>query len=135
MLTDKEIQTMCNDCIRNRKTTNDFARVIERAVLAKAGELEPIYQYSNTHNVNLWTDCNKDTYDIMRKEYRRVVCAHPLPAQAIPEGYVIAPIEPTDAMLDAGVAMALQLSVHGEGGWSKYLGGLYKQMLSASKKQ
>lgn len=60
---------------------------------------------------------------------------HPQPAQsAIPEGYCLAPKEPTASMLDAGVAMALQVSVHGEGGWSKYLLGLYKQMLSASPK-
>lgn len=58
----------------------------------------------------------------------------PAPAQAIPEGYTLAPVEPTPEMLDAGVAMALQVSVHGEGGWSKYLAGLYKQMLSASPK-
>lgn len=42
------------------------------------------------------------------------------------EGFV--PNEPTEAMVDAGVAMALQVSVHGEGGWSNYVRGLYKQM-------
>ena len=55
-------------------------------------------------------------------------------AAAIPAGYVLAPTDPTRTMLDAGVAMALQVSVHGEGGWSKYLTGLYKQMLSAAPK-
>jgi hypothetical protein len=58
----------------------------------------------------------------------------PPQAAAIPEGYVLAPADPTSTMLDAGVAMALQVSVHGEGGWSKYLTGLYKQMLSAAPK-
>lgn len=60
--------------------------------------------------------------------------AHPLPAPSIPEGYVPAPLEPTDAMIDAGVAMALQVSVHGQGGWSKYINGLYKQMIAARPK-
>lgn len=41
---------------------------------------------------------------------------HPLSAQSIPEGYTLAPVEPTPEMLDAGVAMALQVSVHGKGG-------------------
>lgn len=52
--------------------------------------------------------------------------------QLIAEGYTVAPFEPTHKMLDAGVAMALQVSVSGEGGWSKYIRGLYRQMISAS---
>jgi len=52
-----------------------------------APKQEPIYQYSNMHNVSLWTDCNKETYEIMRPEFRRTVYSHPAPAQAaaIPE--------------------------------------------------
>jgi len=52
-----------------------------------APKQEPIYQYSNTHNVNLWTDCNKETYEIMRPDFRRIVYDHPAPPQAaaIPE--------------------------------------------------
>lgn len=47
-------------------------------------------------------------------------------------GFQIVPIEPTPSMLDAGVAMALQVSVHGQGGWSKYIAALYAQLLSAA---
>lgn len=44
--------------------------------------------------------------------------------------YKSVPVEPTEKMIDAGVAMALQVSVHGYGGWSKYVRALYQQMLS-----
>lgn len=40
------------------------------------------------------------------------------------------PGEPSDKMLDAGVAMALQVSVHGEGGWSRYIAALYRQLIA-----
>lgn len=59
--------------------------------------------------------------------------ARRVPAKSVPDGFALVPIEPTTAMLDAGVAMALQVSVSGEGGWSKYLSGLWQQMLSAAK--
>jgi len=53
-------------------------------------------------------------------------------AVAIPEGMRLVPIEATTAMIDAGVAMALQVTVHGQGGWRKYISGLYSQMLSSA---
>ena len=34
----------------------------------------------------------------------------------------------SDTMIDAGVAFALNVSVHGEGGWSKYVAELYRTM-------
>jgi len=40
--------------------------------------------------------------------------------------------EPTDAMIDAGVAMALQALVHGQGGWSAYIADLHRQMIDAA---
>ena len=49
------------------------------------------------------------------------------------DGFVLVPVEPTEAMLDAAVAMALQVSVSGQGGWTKYAAGLYAQMLAAAQ--
>lgn len=46
-------------------------------------------------------------------------------------GFVIAPIEPTPAMIDAFVSRALQVSVHGEGGWPEYARNQWQQMLAA----
>ena len=48
-------------------------------------------------------------------------------------GYVLVPVEPTDEMLDAGVAMALNVTITGQGGWTNYIRGLYKQMLAAAQ--
>lgn len=45
------------------------------------------------------------------------------------EGLVIVPIEPTPAMIDRFVSRALQVSIHGEGGWSEYARSQWKQML------
>lgn len=50
-------------------------------------------------------------------------------------GHARVPIDPTEAMIDAGVAMALQVSVHGQGGWSNYVRDLYKQMVAASQQE
>lgn len=140
MLTDEEIRD-----IRNRAKLNDnrqidplaFARDIERAVLGKlAGKQEPIF-------IGRWDDDARFSpinfvEGLVRSSIPNgtAIYAHSIPAQsaAIPEGYCLAPKEPTASMLDAGVAMALQVSVHGEGGWSKYLSGLYRQMLSAPPK-
>jgi hypothetical protein len=51
------------------------------------------------------------------------------------DGFVLVPVEPTEAMLDAAVAMALQVSVSGQGGWTKYVAGLYAQMLAAAQQK
>lgn len=40
--------------------------------------------------------------------------------------------KPSRAMIDAGVAFALNVSVHGEGGWSKYVEALYEHMTRAA---
>lgn len=56
------------------------------------------------------------------------------------EGYTLdgkwklVPVEADSKMLDSGVAMALNVSVHGQGGWSKYISGLYCQLLNNSPK-
>jgi len=39
--------------------------------------------------------------------------------------------EPTDAMVDSGVAFALQASVHGFGGWSNYIAEKHRAMIDA----
>lgn len=44
-------------------------------------------------------------------------------------GFAIVPIEPTPAMIDRFVSRALQVSIHGEGGWSEYARNQWKQML------
>lgn len=74
------------DIEQMRIRMGEMGAEIERlqGVIDEANSQEPIYQYSNTQNVNLWTDCDKDTYDIMRKEYRRIVYARPIPAQQSP---------------------------------------------------
>lgn len=133
MLTDEEINifwfTLGGDFV-------SFARDIERAVLAKAGEQEPAFAFMGGYTMIEGKKYYDMTVNYKFKDNlpKGNFYAHPRPAQAIPEGYTLAPVEPTPEMLDAGVAMALQVSVHGEGGWSKYLAGLYKQMLSASPK-
>lgn len=43
----------------------------------------------------------------------------------------VGPNEPTEAMLDAGVALALSVTVSGEGGWTRYIKALYETMEAA----
>jgi hypothetical protein len=40
--------------------------------------------------------------------------------------------EPSEAMLDCGVAFALQVSVSGMGGWSKYVAEKHRAMIDAA---
>lgn len=49
------------------------------------------------------------------------------------QGMVIAPRDPTPAMLDAFVARALNVSVHGDGGWSNYGREQWRAMISAAQ--
>lgn len=149
MLTDEEIMD-----IRNRAKMNDnrqidamaFARDIERAVLAESGEqkadLYIVYNgvcisglYYDAESAKAYADSKQKEHSLsgsIASFHVKEMYCRPLPAQAIPEGWQLVPVEPAASMIDAGVAMALQVSVHGEGGWSKYLSGLYKQMLYAS---
>ena len=88
MLTDNELIE-----IRNRAKLNDsrqidpmaFARDIERAVLAKAREQDPIYMWRLEDDG--WMDCTKEWFesDIASGYEKRIVYAHPLPAQEIPD--------------------------------------------------
>jgi len=162
MLTDEEIQAMWNDCIRNRKTTNDFAREIERAVLEKAGEQEPIIKkigkvqigtkfsyldhpekiYVLTCHYGIqgcgecvkWSgidvDGHQSTFSVSEtpEEFSELdVLVHdPLPAQAIPEGWQLVPVEPTPEMLKE-IHLIEEFS-------ERALIVRYKAMLSASPK-
>jgi|GEM_PF-3170443 len=47
-------------------------------------------------------------------------------------GFVIVPKEPTEAMVDRFVSRALQVSIHGEGGWSNYARNQYEAMLAGA---
>lgn len=49
----------------------------------------------------------------------------------VPEGWVLVPVEPTEEMIDRFVSRALCVSVHGDGGWSKYAREQWSAMLSA----
>ena len=50
-------------------------------------------------------------------------------ARQVSHDNVIAPIIPTAKMLDVAVSYALNVSVHGEGGWSKYMANIYQRMI------
>ena len=80
-----------------------YANEIERAALAKSGEqnykqdivVGEVYKSSSTGSS---VDC---TLFIDFPEGTTKLYAHPLPAQAVPEGWQLVPVEPTDEMLDA----------------------------------
>lgn len=74
---------MENELEQMRIRMAEMAAEVERlnAVIDEANAQKPIYQYSNTHDLSLWTDCNKWTFDIMRDDHRRIVYASPIPAQ------------------------------------------------------
>lgn len=55
--------------------------------------------------------------------------------QQLPEGYVLVPVEPTEAMIDMGVALAFSASVHGKGGWNHYMKALYRAFIAAAQEQ
>lgn len=44
------------------------------------------------------------------------------------------PIEPTTAMVDAGVAFALQVALHKDYGWSQYITDLWRTMDAARRR-
>lgn len=50
----------------------------------------------------------------------------------VTQRYILVPLEPTPAMIDAFVACALQYSVAGPGGWSEYARVQWKQMIDAA---
>lgn len=51
---------------------------------------------------------------------------------AILHDHVIVPKEPSEAMLDRFVSRALNVSVHGDGGWTKYGREQYRAMIEAA---
>ena len=86
MLTDEEITGIFNQFhISQSDNRTDFARAIERAVLAKAGEQEPQVigrvHYADDRIYGCLNSIGRELDD------GAPLYAHPLPAQAIPEGY------------------------------------------------
>jgi hypothetical protein len=53
----------------------------------------------------------------------------------IPAGWRLVPEKADTKMIDVGVVMASQVSVHGRGGWSNYIAALYELILSAAPQQ
>lgn len=49
------------------------------------------------------------------------------------QGFVVVPREPTEAMIDRFVSRALNVSVHGDGGWSNYAREQWAAMLKAAE--
>lgn len=132
ILTEKERMQIWDNCAQtgsSQNIANNYAVAIESAVLAKAGEQQVIAYYDLYMPNNIrWVSGGF----ICTVKQGDPIYARPLPA--LPDGYATAPLEPTDAMIDAGVALALQVSVHGQDGWGKYITGLYKQMIAARPK-
>lgn len=92
VLTDEEIMAIRNKCSHDNGViiSMDFAREIERAVLAKAGEQEPVgWEITDGEGGCFYSNDEPSQSDIEhaerygRKYYPRY--AHPAPQQAIPE--------------------------------------------------
>lgn len=108
MLTDDEIKNIWNECPQDRFPVPEFARAIERAVMAKAAEQEPVLYQIKMGVRHVACFAQKDyAQQCADEENKRnslsgswvdytvsPLYAHPLPAQAIPEI--------TDEMRDAG---------------------------------
>jgi hypothetical protein len=133
MLTDEEIKIIYDEyeCEMDAgHTVNGFARAIERAVLKKLEEQEAVFYYRPTSSGGYegpkWAEsmekCRIDS-GVWRPLY-----AHPLPAQSVPEGWQLVPIEPTEDQIDSVGA-----AYHGHG-LVQYARGVYLTMLSATPK-
>lgn len=126
MLTDEEIKDiMSNHPSNDYDGIFDLCKDIERAVLAKAAEQEPVAVMGNNGRVQ--AKCEFSGIDSFLKCCRNNTpfYAHQLPAQAIPEGWRLVPIEPTHEMVDA-------YKSNSSAGHLSEIG--YKAMLSASPK-
>lgn len=65
---------------------------------------------------------------ITRAEFEAVM------AKAVPDGFVLVPLEPTEAMLDRAVSFALCVQLSSEFGWTDYMRVLWSRMISAVPK-
>lgn len=54
---------------------------------------------------------------------------HPAP---IPDGMVLVPVEPTDAMINAGIELAMHVKLSSSYTWPDYIRDMYKAMLKAA---
>lgn len=55
-----------------------------------------------------------------------------VPIDVLARAAIEAMREPSTTMVDAGVAYALNVSIHGEGGWSRYVEAKYRAMIDAA---
>ena len=130
MLTDEEKQAII-DRYHTDKNYDlwDAFDAIERAVLKKLGEQEPAwYKELGAMEIEHPSRYRKlvDVGSISGLDYEPLY-AHPLPAQAVPEGWQLVPVEPTKEMCDA----YCEGSIAPVGNLSRYG---YKAMLSAAPK-
>lgn len=51
-------------------------------IIDEAYKQPPIYQYGNTDDPKLWSDCSEQTYLVIREECRRTLYARPVPSAA-----------------------------------------------------
>lgn len=117
ILTDEEVFK----CLPPEESALEFARAIEAAVLEKLKQQEPV----------AWQDTAKpsvllehDQLDPMWQPIMRPLYAAPVPA-AVPDGWKLVPVEPTQAMYCAA-------NEHYESNEYCGNGGIYRAMLSAA---
>ena len=76
--------------------------------------------------------------DVTRTTKRKDAwCKTPLwtgPQPAIPEGYVLVPVEPTEAMELAGEKAALSRE-NPRADWATHMGAVYRAMIAAAQKE
>lgn len=87
VLTDEEIQSVYSEFLDVKGSAMEFARRIERAVLAKAMDQEPVGRVSAVFNQGAGHFFNCEWLDHCNFKEGDLLYAHPLPAQAIPEGW------------------------------------------------
>jgi hypothetical protein len=105
-------------------------KAVERALQALQRSGEPVARViddGTPEGATEWIPCCNRTRPLKAGD---LLYATPQPV--VPEGYVLVPVEPTEAILEA-LDVAMTGSVHGIGGWDNYIESLYKAMLSAGK--
>jgi hypothetical protein len=137
MLTDEEIMALRNKCSHENGViiSMDFAREIERAVLAKAGEQKPDYWKIGGLGGDVITN-KKSELDLAERFNWPVepLYKHPLPAQAIPEGWQLVPVNPTESQRQAMyMAAHFDMAIKNPDEW-RAVDQSYAAMLSASPK-
>lgn len=107
ILSNEEMRKAALSSVRSAGVSNpstfalvQFARDIEQAVMAKLLEQnEPIYQRRCRDGT--WIDHNEQSYKYNLEYGHTVRKLYEHPAPSAPEGMVLVPIEPTEAMLQS----------------------------------